>query len=107
MLPEEELRALAFIAAVVAVYAIAAWFALRAVIQRRWARRPFPGERRARRFVFVLCGLGVGCAAYGRFVEPFWLEVVHVQVESPRWHGNPLRSSPVTVSAKFGSIAVR
>jgi predicted MPP superfamily phosphohydrolase len=91
MLPEERIRVLLFIFAVAAVYATGAWFALRMAIQRKWGRAPFRGERALRRAVFALGILGLGCGIYARFVEPYWLEVTRVRIESPRWRGRPLR----------------
>jgi hypothetical protein len=91
MLPEEQARVLVFLAAVATVYVSAAGFGLRLAIQRAWGRQPFPGERRARGAVFAAAAAGILCVAYGRFIEPYWLQVEHVQVDSAHWRGTPLR----------------
>jgi predicted MPP superfamily phosphohydrolase len=91
MLPEEVFRVVGFMLAVATVYVTAAWLGLRAVSRRGSSeptfRPPFRGERGARRVVFALAGIGIACGAYGRFVEPYWLDVVHVRVDSARWLG--------------------
>jgi hypothetical protein len=56
------------------------------MLRERRGTAPPPGRRArwARRALLALAALGLLCMAYGRFVEPFWLEVRHVRITSPR-----------------------
>jgi uncharacterized protein len=91
VLPEERFRVLLFVSAIAAVYAVSVVLALRLVIQRKWRREAPHSERRMRVFVFGAAVFGVLCAVYAAFVEPYWLEVTHIRVDSERWSGKPLR----------------
>lgn len=92
MVHEEQRRVLIFLGILVALYVqAAAWFAVRAIIHRISKRQPSLAERRARNVVLGIAVLGVGCGAYARFVEPYWLEISNVQLSSSHWHGMPLR----------------
>jgi predicted MPP superfamily phosphohydrolase len=79
------LLVLAFVAAVAAVFAAAAWEILR-IVRERLLLAPAPGLRRLlyRRVVLATAALGVLCIAWGRFVEPFWPEVTRVRIESAK-----------------------
>jgi len=89
-----KLVAAAFILAIFAVYGITAWLSYRA-IRRRRARAPVsPRERRARLLFYPLAILGLACMAYARFVEPWWLEVTHVRIASPKF---PPGAGPVRI----------
>jgi hypothetical protein len=86
LLRSEKIRVGTFVLVVAAVYIAAG------ILTVRWARRHFtreatpaaPAEIRFRGPIFALAGLGLLCLAYGRFVEPYWLEVTHVRIESPK-----------------------
>jgi predicted MPP superfamily phosphohydrolase len=75
----ESLVALAFVGLVAAVFLGAA------VVLLRWflgvPRAPL---RPASRVLLLLATLGVLCIAYGRLVEPRWLEVTHTRVSTRR-----------------------
>ncbi len=74
-----------FLAVVVTVYLAAVVLLVRAV--RRRARRAAGLARRerwARRIAFPLAIVGVLCMAYGRFVEPYWLDVTHHRIVSSK-----------------------
>lgn len=91
MLPEERLRVLLFVTAIGAVYAAGLILAFRLVIQRSWQREALRGEQSLRAVVFGTAALGVLCGAYALFIEPYWPEVTHMQIDSARWSGKPLR----------------
>lgn len=91
MLPEERFRVLLFAGAIGAVYAVGGVLALRLIMQRKWQRQVSRGERRLRTMVFGAGVLGALCAGYGAFVEPYWLEVTHVEIDAERWDGPPFR----------------
>ncbi len=82
----EIIRVSIFVAALFAVYAAAILMVI------RWAHRRFKPEVppaslreiRFRRVIFVLAALGLLCIGYGYFVEPYWLEVTHVRIETPK-----------------------
>ncbi len=83
MTSQEKLGVLVFLGLIACTYATAA------VIVARWAwrkirHRPAPERRRWRRAVRVgivaAAVLGILCAAYGRWIEPCWLEVTRVEL---------------------------
>lgn len=82
----ELLAVLIFLSAIVAIYAAAGALVLRAFRRRRRADAapPSRGETWARRSFLGLAAGGIGCMAYGRFVEPYWLEVTHHRLRSPK-----------------------
>jgi hypothetical protein len=81
VLPEERIRLALFGATVATVAVAAAGFAVDAAWRRRRGRPPpRPAIRRARAVAWFAAALGLGCALYGRFVEPRWLDVVRVTV---------------------------
>ena len=43
-----------------------------------------PGQRARRALVLTLAAIGVGCIAYGYFIEPYWLEVVTVRIPTSK-----------------------
>lgn len=79
---------LLFVCAVAAVYVLAACALVRAVL-RRFGRVGPPTRVTliAERGALVLAAIGLACFAYGYFVEPYWPEVTHVRVESPKLKG--------------------
>lgn len=89
-MPLDQPRVAILFAVIALVYLVAFGFAVHALARRpplghraRWVRRVFVG----------LAVLGVGCFAYARFVEPFWVEVTHVRVTTTKLlHGaKPIR----------------
>jgi predicted MPP superfamily phosphohydrolase len=77
-----------FLCAVAAVYLLAACALVRAVLRRvGWIERPSRAALVAERLSLALAAAGLLCFAYGYFVEPYWPEVTHVRVESPKLRG--------------------
>ncbi len=76
---DEVERVGAFVAVVGATYLAAGLIVLRRVL-----KRPKPPLGRAARVVLALAALGLLCIAYGRFVEPNWLEVTDTRVPTAR-----------------------
>lgn len=91
----ELIRVLVFFSAVLGIYATAGLMAVRYVAVRFFRKGPPPSRRWmwAFRAFLALAALGVACLAYGRFVEPYWLEVTHLRLESPKLPkgGRPIR----------------
>jgi len=90
MSPAELLRVVAFLTVVALVY-LAALRHLVAIWGRFRRRRageetaPLkPSARRRRAMVFTLALLGIGCMAYGFLIEPYWLEVTHLRLDSSK-----------------------
>lgn len=88
MLVREFIRVALFVGAVAAVYFTAACIILGGGLQRlRGKARPLTRfQIRLRRTILGLAALGSVCIAYGYFVEPYWLEVTHVRITSPKLH---------------------
>ncbi len=86
MLPAEQIRVLVFVVLVATIYVAAGWMLLRQITARlRHALPPLSRRAiRARRAVYALALLGLACMAYGRFVEPWRLEVTRVVLTSPK-----------------------
>jgi predicted MPP superfamily phosphohydrolase len=85
MMASELLRVVLFVLAVGLVYALAGLSLLAMLFgRRRGAPPPRPAILWARRGVLALAGFGLLCMAYGRFIEPYWLEIRHVRIASPR-----------------------
>jgi len=91
MKPTEKLVILMFLGSLALLYASAGGMVLRA--GWRWAARrrgQTPAKVHSRRYIWLrrvvlaLAAVGVLCMAYGRFIEPRWVEVTRVRVESPR-----------------------
>ena len=86
MLPEERIRLLIFVVAVLTVYALAGGILIGALV--RWVRGiPTPVgafQRWFSRSVFSLAVIGFVCIGYGYFVEPYWPQVNHVRLESTK-----------------------
>lgn len=84
----ETTAVLLFVCAVAAVYLFAALAVVRFVLRRfKWAEPPTRAVRFAERGSMALAGVGLLCFAYGYFVEPYWPEVTHVRIESPKLKG--------------------
>jgi len=92
----ELVAVLVFLCAVVAVYVVAGALVFRA-IRRRFARQAVPTSKSevwARRSFLGLAAGGVGCMAYGHFVEPDWLEVTHHRLPCAKL---PRGSQPIRI----------
>ena len=89
MLTYDQIPALFFVAFVAVVY----WLAARNLIVMalgRAGRAKVSSKRSAvylRRTVFSLALIGLLCFAYGYFVEPYWPEVTHVELRTPKFAG--------------------
>ena len=75
----ELLQVLAFIALIATTYALATIVLLRRFVSK--SRAPLRVWSRA---VLALASLGIVCFAYGRFVEPRWVEVTRTRVATKR-----------------------
>jgi predicted MPP superfamily phosphohydrolase len=84
LLTASELPALIFVALVLLVYALAIP-ALIASVRRKVGRTALPAPLATvyfRRTILSLAVIGLGCFAYGYFIEPYWPEVTHVQIRT-------------------------
>ncbi len=84
--------ALAFVAVAVAIFVAAAGIVTRqaASVVARGRLLPLPMSDR---ILLGIAGVGVGCVAYGRFLEPYRLQTTHVTVASRKLAGasRPIR----------------
>ncbi len=88
-------RGCLFLFVVGGVYALAVLALFRMARERRRGGPPSRGAVRwSRRVALALAALGLLCVAYGRFIEPTWLEVRHVRIASPRI---PKGSRPIRI----------
>ena len=84
----ESTAVLLFVCAVAAVYLFAACAFVRLLLRRfSFMERPTRAALIAERGSLVLAAVGIVCFAYGYFVEPYWPQVTHVRVESPKLRG--------------------
>jgi predicted MPP superfamily phosphohydrolase len=84
----ESTAVLVFVCAVAAVYLFAACALVRVLLRRlKWVEPPTRAGLVAERGSLALALLGLLCFAYGHFVEPYWPQVTHVRVESPKLKG--------------------
>src|ERR1044072_3884692 len=84
----ESTAVLLFVCAVAAVYLFAACAVVGPLLRRfRFMEGATRGARGAERVSLVLAAVGIVCFAYGYFVEPYWPQVTHVRVESPKLSG--------------------
>ena len=90
----EQWRIGCFLASVALVYYLAASILVRLVLRRFGLARLDTSPRAlwTRRVILGLAGLGTLCIAYG-FLEPYWPEVTHVRIASPKLVGasRPIR----------------
>lgn len=97
MLLSEKISILVFVSLVLTVYASAAWLAIESLT--RWLRGDANSLSRRycllRRAVFGLGGLGLLCIAYGYFIEPYWVEVTHVRIETSKL---PKAARPIRIA---------
>jgi predicted MPP superfamily phosphohydrolase len=82
MLTYDQFPAFVFVALVALVYFAAARYLIIG-----WNAQLRRGERYFRRIVWVLAVIGIGCFAYGYFVEPYWPEVVRVDLRTAKFNG--------------------
>lgn len=82
----EYLRVLLFLAFVAIIYVLAASTVVRWLLQKlkRTALSKDPRPVWYRSIVLTLAGVGFLCFGYGYFVEPYWLSVTHVRINSPK-----------------------
>jgi uncharacterized protein len=82
----EYLRLLLFLAFIAIVYVHAASTVVRWLLHKlEWtALSQNPRQVWYRRIVLTLAGIGLLCLGYGYFVEPYWLSVTHVSINSPK-----------------------
>ena len=98
MHPVEQLRCVLFVGTVAAVYVLAMGILIRVALQSR-GYLTLSSSRRSvwfRRVILAIAALGVFCIAYGFVVEPNWLEVTHVRIESTKLGRAPARSGSCT-----------
>jgi predicted MPP superfamily phosphohydrolase len=69
-----------------AVYVLAAAIVVRWILQKfqRATLSRNPRQVWFRRIVLTLAVAGLLCVAYGYFIEPYWLSVTHVSINSPK-----------------------
>src|SRR5262245_39169261 len=80
MLTYDQLPVFAFVALVALVYVAAARYLIMG-----WNARLSGVEKYFRRIVCVLAVIGIGCFAYGYFIEPYWPVVVRVDLHTPKF----------------------
>lgn len=90
MLHPSEFAAVLAFASVVALIFLSAGVILIQMTLAWWRPGQFkPTGWRARRpvriVILTLAGLGTLCIAYGWFVEPYWIETTHVEVQTADW----------------------
>ncbi len=96
MSPAETARVTVFVIVVATVYGLAVLIAVRRAL-RRWFGRGTPGSRGRQFFDRVILGLavlGAVCFGYGRWIEPYWVEVTHTRILS---HRLPKGSRPLRI----------
>ena len=96
MLASERLAVFVFFAVILSVYAAAGLMTARYVVQRFIRKAPTFSRTWtwAFRLVLGLALLGVLCAAYAFFVEPYWLAVTRVRIPTPKL---PKGSRPIRI----------
>ncbi len=83
MLPRIQIIRLALVmAGIVVVYGGAALFLLSAILRRRGPEEPKRWHP-VRSVTFALASVGLLCAAYGYFIEPYWPQITHISLTSP------------------------
>lgn len=75
---------LLFLCTIAAVYLFAAIALIRILLRRAGVLKSTPTDVQLwlQRIVLTLAALGVLCMAYGYFVEPYWLSVTRVRIET-------------------------
>jgi uncharacterized protein len=93
----ERIRVLLFMAFIGVVYVFAAAIVIRWIL-RKFKRAALSESLRYvwfRRAVLTLASAGLLCVAYGYFIEPYWLSVTHVRINSPKL---PKGARPVRIA---------
>lgn len=96
MIREDVIRLVVFLFVAGVIFVLACLIAglwLVRTLRRKPAPVRTPTGRWSRRGVLSLAGAGVGGLAWGRFVEPYWLETTHVKLAFPKLAGltRPIR----------------
>lgn len=79
---------LLFMSTLAALYVLAACALMRLLLRRfNLMGPPTRAVLFAERTTLALAAVGLLCFAYGAFVEPYWPEVTHVRIESPKLRG--------------------
>ncbi|MGH9872496.1 MAG: metallophosphoesterase [Pyrinomonadaceae bacterium] len=83
----EDLRVLLFLSSIVVIYVLAGAIVIRWLLQKLnlISISQSRAQRWLRRIILSLAGIGVLCGAYGYFVEPYWLSVSHITIQSPKF----------------------
>jgi predicted MPP superfamily phosphohydrolase len=81
----EDFVLLLFLGSVAAVYLVAALAIIRIVLQRTGRlSTPAGWQVWLQRSALTLAAIGVLCMAYGYFIEPYWLSVTRVRIETAK-----------------------
>lgn len=93
----EDFRVFLFLGSVVIVYVLAFAILVRLLLQKLKLIKQSNNrvERWLSRTILSLAVIGVLCIAYGYFVEPYWLDVSHVQIKSSKL---PKGSKPIRIA---------
>jgi uncharacterized protein len=97
MQPIEQFRIVLFLGVVVVVYVLAAGILVRLIL-RRFGRTTLAQGRKMvwfRRIILALAAIGTLCIAYGFLIEPNWLQVTQVRIESAKL---PRGSRPIRIA---------
>src|SRR3989442_7170145 len=95
----EAVRLLVFTGLVVTVYVLAASVLFRWAFQR-FGRIALSSSRQRwlRCIILGLAAFGLLCIAYGYYIEPYWLAVTHIRINSPKLApaARPIRLAPIS-----------
>jgi uncharacterized protein len=82
----ENLRVLIFLSFIAIVYVLAASIVVRLLLHKlkRATLSNNPRQVWFRRTVLTIAGIGVLCVGYGYLIEPYWLSITHVRINSPK-----------------------
>ena len=90
------LRILIFLAAVAAIF-ISAGVVVCYWLVAKLRRQPATLPRRSK-LVVAAAALGIGCIAYGFWVEPYWPSVTHVEIKTAKFAPGSQRVRIVQIS---------
>jgi flagellar basal body-associated protein FliL len=101
MTTAEDLRIVIFLAFIVTIHALALGIVFRWLLQKlnlitlpKTSARTWP-----RRIVLSLSAIGIVCVAYGYYIEPYWLDVSHIKITSPKLPAGSAGSQPAPQAA--------